>query len=75
MPNSLIYVLSIFHSDVTIDVFALFFVRIFKDFFSVYFFKTNIIFIKTKNDFQKIVLTKNIKNFKIFSLGKKNFKS
>jgi len=46
-----------------------------KIFFSVYFFKTNIIFIKTKNDFQKIVLTKNIKNFKIFSLGKKNFKS
>jgi len=75
MPNSLIYVLSILHSDVTIDVFALFFVRIFKDFFLSISLKLILFSLKQNNDFQKIVLTKNIKNFKTFSLGKKNFKS
>jgi hypothetical protein len=69
MPNSLIYVLSIFHSDVTIDVFALFFVRIFKEFFSVYFFKTNIIFIKTKRWFSKNSINKKYQKFQNILTG------
>jgi len=69
MPNSLIYVLSILHSDVTIDVFALFFVRIFKEFFSVYFFKTNIIFIKTKQWFSKNSINKKYQKFQNILTG------